>query len=460
VRVTAAGKDTSLHRMADLVANAEAARTRYTTLADRAARAYAPTIPLLSLGAFIAWMYISGGDLRLSVNIAVATLIITCPCALGLAVPAVVTAASGKLFRKGLLIKDGTALERLAEVDTVVFDKTGTLTLGTPEPTNLDDHPEPAARGALGAGAGLEPSAGPGAGRRARRAACARRCWTTCRRCRATGSRGAGRAARPAGPRRLGRRRGARLHRGLPGGGRRDARLRLRRPAAARRRGAGRGAQGAGQACLLISGDVPAAVRDMAGRLGIDDWQAEALPQDKAARIAALHAAGHKVLMVGDGLNDTVALAGGACLDLARLGARCGARGLRHRASGPRHLAHRRRGAHGPAVDPAHPRELLAVGALQPRLRPDSAVGAVHAALGGGGHVALVDHRLAERAAAEIAAKEPSMDVLGILIPISLFLGLLGLAAFYWTLKKGMYDDPEGDSRRILRDDYDDHPKP
>jgi cbb3-type cytochrome oxidase maturation protein len=52
------------------------------------------------------------------------------------------------------------------------------------------------------------------------------------------------------------------------------------------------------------------------------------------------------------------------------------------------------------------------------------------------------------------------MDVLGILIPISLFLGLLGLAAFWWTLKKGMYDDPEGDSRRILRKDYDDHPKP
>jgi len=52
------------------------------------------------------------------------------------------------------------------------------------------------------------------------------------------------------------------------------------------------------------------------------------------------------------------------------------------------------------------------------------------------------------------------MEVLGILIPISLFLGLVGLAAFWWTLKKGMYDDPEGDSRRILRKDYDDHPKP
>ena len=61
VRVTAAGKDSSLHRMADLVANAESARTKYTTLAERAARAYAPTIPLLSLGAFAVWMYLTGG---------------------------------------------------------------------------------------------------------------------------------------------------------------------------------------------------------------------------------------------------------------------------------------------------------------------------------------------------------------------------------------------------------------
>jgi P-type Cu2+ transporter len=91
---------------------------RYTTIAERAAAAYAPTFPSSRLRPL--WSgWISGGDLRLSMNIAVASLIITCPCALGLAVPAVVTSASGKLFRKGLLIKDGTALERLAEVDTV-----------------------------------------------------------------------------------------------------------------------------------------------------------------------------------------------------------------------------------------------------------------------------------------------------------------------------------------------------
>jgi Cu2+-exporting ATPase len=123
--------------MADLVAVAEGTKTRYTSLADRASRLYSPLVHLLSFSAFGYWMWATGGDVRYAINISAAVLIITCPCALGLAVPAVITSASGKLFRKGLLIKHGTALERLAEVDTVVFDKTGTLTLGMPEPQAL-----------------------------------------------------------------------------------------------------------------------------------------------------------------------------------------------------------------------------------------------------------------------------------------------------------------------------------
>lgn len=309
VRVTAAGKDSSLHRMADLVATAESARTRYTTIAERAAVAYAPSIPILAFAAFLVWMYISGGDLRLSLNIAVASLIITCPCALGLAVPAVVTSASGKLFRKGLLIKDGTALERLAEVDTVIFDKTGTLTMGMPEPTNLDTHPPQALQvaaalaeasghplsqaltGALQAravvpveieavseiaGYGVE---GTWQGQRVR---LGRADWV---------------GAAPSDTTAAYLAIGDTIHpftfadQLRPGAEEVVAAL-----------------QAQGKSVRLISGDVPAAVQELAERVGIADWQASALPAQKAAQVAELQEAGHKVLMVGDGLNDTVAL--------------------------------------------------------------------------------------------------------------------------------------------------------
>ena len=309
VQVTAAGKDSSLHRMADLVANAESARMRYTTIAERAAAAYAPTIPILSLGAFIVWYWISGGDLRLSMNIAVASLIITCPCALGLAVPAVVTSASGKLFRKGLLIKDGTALERLAEVDVVIFDKTGTLTMGTPVPTNLDLHPAEAARVALTL---AEASGHP----------------LSIALARALRDRGVQAAevdsiTEQAGHGVEGLWQGIRVRLGrAPWVGAEPRRVTAAylaigdetcaftfadqlRPGAVE---VVQALQAQGKAVRLISGDVPAAVRDLAQRLGIPDWQAEALPQEKARAIADLHAQGHKVLMVGDGLNDTVAL--------------------------------------------------------------------------------------------------------------------------------------------------------
>ncbi len=141
VTVTAVGKDSSLHRMANLVAVAEGAKTRYTSLADRAAKLCSPLVHILSFSAFGNWMWATGGDLRHAINISAAVLIITCPCALGLAIPAVITCASGRLFRMGPLIKHGTALEHLAEVVAVVFDKTGTLTLGMPEPVGLTDHP-------------------------------------------------------------------------------------------------------------------------------------------------------------------------------------------------------------------------------------------------------------------------------------------------------------------------------
>lgn len=127
VKVTAVGQDTRLHQIAQLVETAENARNRYTSLADRAAQIYAPAVHLLAFATFVGWV-VWTQDVRHALNVAIAVLIITCPCALGLAVPAVSTAAISRLYRLGFLVKSGTALERLAEVRTIVLDKTGTLT--------------------------------------------------------------------------------------------------------------------------------------------------------------------------------------------------------------------------------------------------------------------------------------------------------------------------------------------
>ncbi len=127
IQVSALGQDTRLHQIARLVETAENARNRYTSLADRAAQVYAPAVHLLALVSFAGWFFWTQ-DLRHALNIAIAVLIITCPCALGLAVPAVSTAAISRLYRLGFLVKSGTALERLADVRTIVLDKTGTLT--------------------------------------------------------------------------------------------------------------------------------------------------------------------------------------------------------------------------------------------------------------------------------------------------------------------------------------------
>jgi Cu2+-exporting ATPase len=311
LRVTAAGRDTALHRIADLVAVAEAGRANYNSLADRMARLYAPVVHVVGLTTFLAWLWISGGDTRLALNIAVATLIITCPCALGLAVPAVTTAASGRLFRKGLLIKDGTALERLAEVDTVVFDKTGTLTMGLPEPVGLDhlprrdleaalalaeasSHPLARALARAGRDRGVRPAPAtdltevPGYGVegtvRGQRARLGRAAWV-----------GAEAVSETATYLRVGE--------GAPAAVRFADSL---RPGAEQ---AVEELRAMGKRLILISGDADAAVRTFAARIGIAEVVSEALPEDKARRVADLAAEGHKVLMVGDGLNDTAALA-------------------------------------------------------------------------------------------------------------------------------------------------------
>ncbi|MDL2351400.1 MAG: heavy metal translocating P-type ATPase [Pseudomonadota bacterium] len=133
VRVTAAAGDTAIAHIAQLMDEAGQSRSRYVRIADRVSRLYAPVVHTLAALAFTGWM-IAGAGWHQSLVIAIAVLIITCPCAMGLAVPAAQVVAAGALGRRGLLVKDGGALERLSEVDVALFDKTGTLTLGEPRP--------------------------------------------------------------------------------------------------------------------------------------------------------------------------------------------------------------------------------------------------------------------------------------------------------------------------------------
>lgn len=306
LQVSARVEDSLIADLTRLLEAGQQVRNRYVRLADRAARAYVPCVFALSLAVMVGWL-IAGAPLASAVTSAITVLIITCPCALGLAVPAVQVVATERLFRRGMFVKSGDALERLAQIQKVVFDKTGTLTTGNPVLCDREQiAPEILYRAAKLARASRHPlacaltaAAGPGeaAGdvREVAGSGLERGAGADLER---LGSAGWCGVENP-GAVQLWYRRGIEP----PVGFRFEDRI---RPDA---RALVRDLEAKGLSVEMLTGDVPLIAAGVAQEAGIAEWQAKVRPEQKARHLEALAKANVRALMVGDGLNDAAALA-------------------------------------------------------------------------------------------------------------------------------------------------------
>ncbi|MEM9043618.1 MAG: heavy metal translocating P-type ATPase [Pseudomonadota bacterium] len=313
VEVIATGDETMLAEIAQMVDAAERGKGRLDRIADQVARIYAPLVHILAASAFLYWLPAQGGA-HGALQIAVAVLIVTCPCALALAVPTVHTVASARLFKEGIFLKNGADLERLAQVDMVVFDKTGTLTEAESQlcsPPRRDDPAWPVA--AALATASHHPL-----------------------------SRAIAREAKTMGiqPARVtdiietpgfgveGKLNGHHVRLGRHGWAGADEPsasgvalsmhghvIRFQFTEALRQDAAETCAELSvrGLDLAILSGDRTDAVAKIAKATGISEARAAMLPGDKLAWLKARIAEGRRILMVGDGLNDSPALALAHC---------------------------------------------------------------------------------------------------------------------------------------------------
>jgi P-type Cu2+ transporter len=312
VVITAVGAESLVGSVLSLMEQAEQGQARYVRLADRIAAYYTPVVHGLALAAFLLWWLVLGSGWQPALLTAMTVLIITCPCALGLAVPVVQVLASSRLFKQGMLLKAADALERFAVIDTVVFDKTGTLTLGQPQPVNLATLPSETLALATALAA---QSRHPLARALARHAPDATPPVLSA----ITEYPGQGMTARWQGRLlQLGRRDWC-GDGGAPADAQPELWLRLANEAPVRLVFADPLRADAAEICatlrargyrvLLLSGDRPEVARAVALALGITEWRAGMTPMAKVEALRALQAEGRKVLMVGDGLNDAAALA-------------------------------------------------------------------------------------------------------------------------------------------------------
>ena len=314
VRVSAAAEGTLLAEITRLLDNALQARSRYMRLADRASRLYAPVVHATAALTVLGWV-LAGASWHDAIVTGIAVLIITCPCALGLAIPTVQTVVSGAMFKSGVLLNAGDAIERLAEAEHVIFDKTGTLTLPELEVVNAADIPADvfALAGQLALSSHHPVAAAVAQAAKARSPLMG-----------AVEEPGQGvRAVVDGVEIRLGRP----AFCGAEALAVQNANLDPEASVVAFRRGSDTflfsvrqglrpdaakivaGLQRRGIKVEILSGDREAAVAAAAKALGIDEWRASVTPADKIARIEELKRAGVKVMMVGDGMNDAPSLA-------------------------------------------------------------------------------------------------------------------------------------------------------
>ncbi len=334
VRVLARAGEGALARIAALLKEAQGARTPMQRLADRVSGVFVPVIVLLALATFTGWLVFGGAaGLPHAFAAAVAVLVVACPCAMGLAVPAALMVATGRGAQMGLLFRSGEALERLRTVDTVVLDKTGTVTEGRPAVTAFmvaegfdeanalrlaagleagSEHPLAAAvmrfaeqRGVPAPSAiAFRAHAGFGAEARVNgvqvlvgnRALMEREGVSVPRALEAEGERLAGESATPLW---------------VAVDGEVAGLFGASDPARETSRAAIAALRARGLRVLLLTGDVPAAAHALARTVGIapGDVIAGVLPEGKLEVVRRLQSEGRRVLMVGDGINDAPALA-------------------------------------------------------------------------------------------------------------------------------------------------------
>jgi Cu2+-exporting ATPase len=311
VEVTAADSATLLAEIGRLMTAAEQGKARYRRLADRAAEIYAPAVHGLGAATFLCWL-IMGAPWQTALTYAIAVLIITCPCALALAVPAVQIAAASRLFRQGIVIKAADGLERAAEADMVVFDKTGTLTLGRPQLVNdaaISDE-------VLEAAAGLAASSKHPYAQAIVAAARNRIAVSAAEGTEETPGQGLLRTL-PCGEERLGSAEWCGIAPGRGGASEvwyaRDWQVPVRFRFADVLRGDAAAViqelKRRSYPVALLSGDRGSAVERAALASGMATWLGELTPARKIDWLAEWTKQGRKVLMVGDGLNDAPALA-------------------------------------------------------------------------------------------------------------------------------------------------------